>query len=302
MTWTNASIHSKRVTLNLARRSTAAKDIPGLVAAIDALDAAGWDMHKLAQGDVELIYTSFDEVMEQKVKDEFEADPSFLVDHGSNYTDCKLCGQFPIRFEFRIQPTKEGGQAVNCGIDCIVNHQLHVKGAETAEAARKVLECQIRKQLRKCRIEAWLQATEWNPENFNWVYTALIRAQTAEPSKDADWQVRNRHFRETRYLRHEARILERFFDRNGWLGTEKKWETWTRIVKFARQFGDCKVVAPATFAATMGKLPSEELKDAVVAPSAGGTGLEVPDNAPIKIAKQLELFESVTNQLVFGGN
>ncbi len=296
MTWDGA--HNKRVTLNLARRSEAAKAIPGLVAAIDALDAAGWDMYKLAQGDVELIYTSFDDEMEERVKAEFEADPGFLVDHGHNYTDCKLCGQYPIRFEFKING--KNGSDVNCGIDCIVNHSLHVKGAETSEAARKVLEAAIRRQLRKVRLEKWHEVTAFNGQHFNRVLNALAKARSVR-LPDEGWEASSARSRNARHLQREVVKLERFYARAGWLGTESKWTTWTDAIKLARQWGDCMLPVPMGFAESMGKLPSEELKDAT--PEAQPEAAPAPAS-PVaeahKKPKQLDLFEQVSQQLVFG--
>lgn len=304
MTWDKA--HNKRVTLNLARRSNAAKEIPGLVAAIDALDTAGWDMYKLPQGDVELIYTSFDDTMEERVKAEFEADPNFLIDHGHNYSTCQLCGQYPIRFEFRINQV-EGGEPVNCGIDCIVNHQLHVKGAETADAARRVLEAAIRKQLRKVMLAKWHEVTGFAQDQFQTVAAALLKARNFSESNE-DWSVRNARFRQARYFMHELRILERFYVRTGWLGTEKKWDVWTNAIKFARQWGELTLPVPMGFAESIGKLPSETKweepaanpTDAPPQPAADAEQEPAKEAAPTKPTKQLELFEAVATNLVFG--
>lgn len=285
------NVHQKRVTLNLARHSQAAKAVLGLVPALDKLNELEWDLNRLDQAEIELIYASFDDALEAKIKSEFEADPGYLVDwlpHGS-YTHCKLCGHDPIRFEFRINSKLDQNVHVLCGSECIITHGLNVKGAETAEAARKVLEQAIRKQLRKLRLEQWHKNTGFEGMLFVKLQKALhavpprpeyrqFKDYASYDEASKDWQKR---WSRARGLRHDMRILERFYHRVGWLGTEIKWAQWTEAVKFAVQHCNLEMPLPVSFAESMGKLPSEELEDAMpVLPPAPPTHDEPPQPPP----------------------
>ena len=73
--------HEKRVTLNLARLSAAARKRVGLVEALEAAHQASWDLNAISQENVEIIYANFDAELEAEVRGEFEADPEFLVDN-----------------------------------------------------------------------------------------------------------------------------------------------------------------------------------------------------------------------------
>lgn len=220
--------YDKRVSLHLAMLSATVAQNPMLLAALQKLPELGWDLYKLEQKDIEVIYAEFDSELETKVKAEFEADPDFLIDLGHAEGTCPLCGHEGCRYLFRIQ-NNAGGQSVECGSECIIIHGLHVKGAETAEHARKALETAIRRQLRKLVIQKWHKDYDFKAEHFDSLRDALNRIRQDYSPKVQGFQRTSAYYK----LRDLAK-LRKFYDRNGWLGTEKRWTEWSRLAKFAR--------------------------------------------------------------------
>ena len=231
--------HEKRVTLNLARLSAAARKRVGLVEALEAAHQASWDLNAISQENVEIIYANFDAELEAEVRGEFEADPEFLVDNAPFFTACPLCGHVGIRWEFRLA-NKAGGTSINCGSECIITYGLSVKGAETAEHARKILEDKIRKAIRALEIVAWLKETGFQVGWFEEIRKAL-RAVKHDYS--------NGYYdrREASVNLWELRKLEKFFAKSGWLNTESKWSVFAKVVDFARARGLATVPALPPF-------------------------------------------------------
>lgn len=301
----STQFHQKKVTLNLARISIAAAEIPGLVSAIDKLVEGSWDMNTLAQGEQELLYTSFGDELEAAIKDEFEADPEFLIDHlytSKCYQKCTLCGHDPIRFEFRIISRKTG-KTINCGSECIISHGLHVKGTETAEEARRALEHTIRKQLKKLRLEAWHSVTGFTRMQMHKVNTLLYQSAVAPP--DYNYDQKGALWREQRRIRHTVRLLDRFYARSGWLGTEMKWGEWTAAVRFVNKWFDAGIAAPIPFAQSMGKLPTENIEDAMAPIVPVAEEVKAPEPVAEQsgnVEKDVGAFSGIMNDLVLGGN
>lgn len=228
--------HDKRVTLNLALHSAVARNTPGLVEALEATKEAGWDFANVLQAHVEVIYATFDDAFEAAVKAEFEADPNYLIDLGPGCPGtCPLCGHNPIRWVFRVA-NKAGGSAVECGSECIVTWGISVKGAETAEAAKAILESQIRKAIRKLLIEAWHKETGFEENWFDKLRESMDRIH-ADP--DLEWSARRR----TYWMKGDVRKLERFYHRTGWLNTGLRWNELGRLVNFCRA-NDGKMTLP----------------------------------------------------------
>lgn len=223
------TFHDKRVTLNLARLSTAADQDQAFAAVLNQLPGLGWDVYKLNQEEQELLFAEFDAELEERIKGEFIADPNYLIDLGEACGVCPLCGHVGCRWIFRITNTVNG-KTIECGSECIITHGLCVKGAETAEHARKALECTIRRHIRKLKIEAWHKDMGFHAGLFDTLAKGLnaIRGEYELP-----WKVRNSAW----YKVHkDLPKLVRFYERNGWLATEKRWAEWTRLVGFARKF------------------------------------------------------------------
>jgi len=236
------NFYDKRVTLNLARLSATVAEKPELKSALAKLPELNWDIYKLPQADIEHIYAEFDADLEARVKAEFEADPAFLVDLKHSEGTCPLCGHQGIRWLFRIQNLK-GGESIECGSECIIIHGLHVKGTETAEHARKALETAIRRAMRKLLIEQWHIDFDFKPELLESLGTALA-AIRKEAFSQKDPVVR-RAMSTAWYKQKDLAKLQKFYDRNGWLGTELRWGEWSRLAKFARQFNEaCRTSVP----------------------------------------------------------
>lgn len=222
------SAHSKRVTLHLAKLSTAADEDEQLAAVLGRASSAGWDVYQLQQEDQEVLFAEFDEAMEQRIKAEFVADPSYVIDLKHAEGVCPLCGHIGCRWLFKIQNIKNG-KSIECGSECIVTHGLQVMGAETAEHARKALEATIRRAIKALKIEAWHEAMGFHKGLFPALYQGL-RAIRKNP--ELPQSVRSSAF----YKGGDLAKLQKFYDRSGWLNTPKKWAEWLRLVKFARQF------------------------------------------------------------------
>jgi hypothetical protein len=221
--------HAKRVTLNLARLSTAADADPAFAAVLNKLPDLGWDLNQLPQSDQELLFAEVDADLEAKIKAEFAADPSYLVDLGNEYGVCPLCGHVGCRWLFRVQ-NLANGKTIECGSECIITHGLQVMGAETAEHARKALEQTIRKAIKKLQIEEWHDRMGFSKDLF---LDLLMALKAIRSNKELPYHVRNSaHYK----LWKDLPKLQKFYDRSGWLNTQKRWDEWIRLVGFARKF------------------------------------------------------------------
>lgn len=229
MTTTKFSFHDKKVTLQLARLSTAADENQAFAEALNVLPALGFDVYKLTQEQQEILFAEFDDELEARIKGEFEADPSYVIDLGHAMGICPLCGHVGCRYIFKIQ-NKLNGKSIECGSECIVTHGLCVRGAETAEHARKALETTIRRHIRALKIEAWHKDMQFDASLFDTLAQGLKAV-----SKESEFPYRIRNSAWCK-LRKDLPKLQRFYDRNGWLNTEKRWSEWERLVKFARRF------------------------------------------------------------------
>jgi hypothetical protein len=226
------SHHDKKVTLQLARLSTAATANPAFGSVLNRLPALGFDVYQLDQEAQEILFAEFDTELEAHIKAEFVADPDFLVDLGDPLGVCPLCGHQGCRYLFRIRNTVNG-KSIECGSECIVTHGLAVKGSETADHARKALETTIRRHIRKLKIEAWHKDMGFTPELFETLAKGL-----QEISSEQSFQMRIRRSAYCK-LRKDLPKLQKFYDRSGWLNTPKRWAEWVRLVSFARRFDPC---------------------------------------------------------------
>jgi hypothetical protein len=226
---TKFSFHDKRVTLQLARLSTAADENQDFANALNKLPPLNFDVFQLEQTDQEILFAEFDDEMEEKIKSEFIADASYVIDLKHANGVCPLCGHKGCRYIFRITNTVNG-KTIECGSECIITHGLCVKGAETAEHARKALETTIRRHIRALKIEAWHADMDFSEALFETLREGLWSVAS---NKDLPYNIRNGARCKVRY---DLPKLEKFYGRSGWLNTEKRWEEWTRLAGFARQF------------------------------------------------------------------
>ena len=242
------SAHDKRVTLHLAMLSACCQQIPGMVEALSKLPDLDWDVYRLPKPDIELLYAEFDESLEKRIRDEFIADPEYLIDYPHDH-DCTLCGHKHIRYEFMIINTA-GGTDVTCGSKCILTHGISVKGTETAEHARKALEQTLRRHIRKLKIEQWHKDAEFYSDLFHTLEAALrkLKATYIDPTLPHAERMALQTMRYSAFCKLEKDFpkLRRSYDRSGWLNTKVKWAEWSRLVWFARKHRpECRDELPA---------------------------------------------------------
>ncbi|HEY5550480.1 MAG TPA: hypothetical protein VIK52_01225 [Opitutaceae bacterium] len=157
-----------RSTVVLAMHSNALAQVrtPDLDRVLGRVEEVNYDLARLEDLDLEVLYAAFDELFAERVKNEFE----FLTDIGSVIVHdvragiCILCGKGAskdtgdnkdhIRFEFKLTNIA-GGRDVWCGSTCIINFGLKVRGAETAEQALELLQKSMRGALRQWVIRQW---------------------------------------------------------------------------------------------------------------------------------------------------
>lgn len=313
--------HDKRVTLNLGRCSSSAREYPGLHEALTKLPAIDWNLDKLDKRDIELIYGYFDEDLEDKIKREFAADPSYLIDMNRCDGVCPLCGHEGLRFLFKIE-NMAGGDSIECGSTCIITHGLSVKGAETSEEAKRALEGAIRRRLRELEIKAWHDRHPEFPSVFRTVENHIRTMMS-------DWKTYGWHeIRAARSKLKSLYTLERFYDRYGWLGTEKKWADWTWVISFLRKSGAApgltlpppfegrgakgtRVHKTATAKAALVLAPAAEVAKTIVTETseklATPASVEEPARVPaVKPVAELvtvsDLTAKIAHDLVFGPN
>jgi hypothetical protein len=201
--------------------------MPELKRVLDTLPGIEYDLTRLDQESLELLFAEFDGDLEKSIRDEFEADPYYLSDLGIPDGECPLCGHQGCRFIFRLVNTK-GGEDIKCGSECIITYGISVKGAETAEAARKLLEKAIREAIKKVKIETWHKEYEFERDHFTIVDSALGRISSWRPGTEYKIWNKARELRKNELVK----VID-FYDKHGWLNTERRWESWRKIVAFA---------------------------------------------------------------------
>jgi len=156
----------KRATAVLALNSVTLGTYSHLRPALEALAAVNFDMERLPDETVQVLYAGLDDTFSAKVLAEFSYVPGrgAVRDNGACVAICNLCGKGDsrddganrdhLRYEFRLTNVA-GGEPVWTGSTCIINHALKVQGAENAEEARRILEKSFREHLAMWRIEQW---------------------------------------------------------------------------------------------------------------------------------------------------
>lgn len=180
-----ATRHVSRVTLNLIRlsKSCPAKLRPVLTR---LAGEAGWDLAKLEQHDLELVYALVNDTVAERARHEFAADLETVIDHkyvGADI-DCGLCGHEQIRFEFLLR-NHGGGEDVWTGSRCIVEYGINVLGEETAEGALLALQKVVAEKKREYDRWEWQQEHTTHAIDFQKIVRGINRL--AEPVTIQVW-------------------------------------------------------------------------------------------------------------------
>lgn len=230
--------HDKRVTLTLARLSTICSQYSELSRILQVLPELDYDLSKLNQEDLEILYSEFDEKLEARVKSEFEADPSYCEDLRTATGICPLCGHDHCRFIFRIN-NLQGGEGTKCGSSCIITYGISVKGAETAALAKKFLIKAVNQAIKRVKIEAWHKEYGFDGYYMTVVYAAMSRlcdwGRNRLTNTNDDFAIAD----SARRIQHDIFAkLDSFYSKHGWLATERRWNAWLEVVRFVRRYDD----------------------------------------------------------------
>lgn len=218
--------HDRRVTLHLGYLSKACTENAELHSALSALAQTNFDLKSANQETLEAIYAEFDDALEAKIRGEFQADPNFLIDLGHDHGICPLCSHPDCRFIFRLV-NNAGGKEINCGSRCIITYGISVKGAETAEQAKKLLEVAIRNAIKKVKIAEWHEKTGFKAEWIEQVISALREIKEERNSVgNYKWNYAKRQ--EIKSLIGYGYKLQAFYGTHNWL-SKGKWEIFRKL-------------------------------------------------------------------------
>ena len=127
-----------------------------------------------------------------------------------------------------------GGQEIKCGSECILTYGIAVKGAETAEAAKKLLETAIRKAIKKAKIITWHKEYGFEGDFLTVAQNALLRIRRGLSGEwTVSWVERHRRLSEVAHAQRELSQLITFYRQHGWLNTKTRWESWLRVARCA---------------------------------------------------------------------
>lgn len=133
---------------------------------LERLRTKNFDLGKLTNRELELIYAKFDKNVTDKICGEFRFITSFgnIQDLKECTGFCDLCGkgdsrddganEDKLRYLFRLTNTA-GGTDVWVGSSCIWQHGLHVDGAANAEEAKEILRKTLQEHIKQWKIQAW---------------------------------------------------------------------------------------------------------------------------------------------------
>jgi hypothetical protein len=237
-----------RSTVVLAQHSAALKDIidKSLRRTLKKVERVNYDFAQLDDEDLEVLYGYFDDKFMKKVKREFMFIPysGAIRDNHGTVAICNLCGKGDskdtednedhIRYEFLLTNMVDGTD-VWCGSTCIINYGLKVKGAKTAEEAKRLLDQSLREHKRQWMIEEW-QATNGDHEKIPEQYQQfrrmpyMLRMHGVLYDNFGELQLAGFDMDATRNAAEDGwkdfRTASHFYQRNGFL-TETKMEAWT---------------------------------------------------------------------------
>jgi hypothetical protein len=242
-----------RSTIVLAESSKAITDIESeeLRDVLAAVHRVNFDFGRLPDDSLEVVFAHFDEDFTDRVKGEFEFepdDPTAVKVHDTREAICVLCGKGnskdtgdnvdQIRFEFRLTNTA-GGDDLWVGSTCILNFGLKVRGADTAEEARKLLEQSCRNALKLWKIRQWQAAHPTHAEIPAQYERLCDIARTAAytayryGSELRVLGVNPNTWSDSKDLLRRFKTSTRFYQRSGHL-TPKKMAPWDEAAKLLR--------------------------------------------------------------------
>lgn len=194
---------------------------------------------------LEYAFAKLDDEVMKRVRDEFEFVKGLtsIRNHKACIATCALCGKGDskddgtnldkLQYDFRLS-NFAGGQELWVGSNCIVNFGLKVRGAETSEEARAILERNLRECMSLWKKEAW--------RNDHPDHVEMEQHYKALESATADFKYYGRYgqmkhdivllgqtqeavFRRCQALLRPMRNALRFYRRADYL-TEQKSEVW----------------------------------------------------------------------------
>lgn len=130
------------------------------------IEKLNFDLSAAEGTDLEYIFAKLDDEIMRRVRGEYEFVPTLasIRNHGACIASCALCGKGDskddgsnrdkLQYDFRLQNTA-GGEDLWVGSNCIINFGLKVRGAETSEEARSILERNLRECMSMWKKEAW---------------------------------------------------------------------------------------------------------------------------------------------------
>lgn len=156
-----------RTTIVLLRASTVFREFTlKEQAAFTEIAEHNYDLSSATNLALEHAFAKLDDEVMKRVRDEFEFVPGLasIRNHGACIAACALCGKGDskddgsnrdkLQYDFRLQ-NLHGGEELWVGSNCIVNFGLKVRGAETSEEARQILERTLREHITMWRKEQW---------------------------------------------------------------------------------------------------------------------------------------------------
>lgn len=237
-----------RTTIALLLASTLAKGIDTTTRTkIQVVVDRNFDLSGLPDDVLEAVFATVDDETMAKVKAEFEFTPrtTNIVDLGAHVGTCALCGKGDskqtegddnrdkLRYHWRLSNIA-GGEDLWVGSTCILNHALKVRGAETAEEARAILERTMRECLALWKAEAWRVANPDHamiPKHYRDLsdFSHSFKNYGTYGSRGHDiytlGQTQNGIYWKLRKLTTQMKAVSRFYERKSAL-TESKDATW----------------------------------------------------------------------------
>ncbi len=208
--------------------------------ALSAAAARNFDLEDMEAAYVEEIYGVVDNQLAETALSEYEFVPELgsIRDHHACVAVCELCGkgdskgdgtnEDKLRWDYKLT-NQSGGADVWAGSRCIINHALKVRGADTSEEAREVLERAMREHMN------WWRQQEWQAANPG--HQAMRGDLEGIWSHQAGWSWTARQYnaelslagigaqQDLNALWKQMRTVFKFYSRKGYL-TEKKQATW----------------------------------------------------------------------------
>lgn len=209
------------------------------------IESLNFDLSAATDDALEFAFAKLDDEIMKRVRSEYEFVPGLasIRNHRACIASCALCGKGDskddgsnrdkLQYDFRLA-NHAGGDDLWVGSNCIVNFGLKVRGAETSEEARAILERNLRECMSIWMKEAWRNDHPDHAE-MRKHYDALERAthdfryygRYGQMKHDIFTlgQSQEMVYRRCASLLKPMRSALRFYQRTSYL-TESKTETW----------------------------------------------------------------------------